>query len=127
MEKTFVIAGAIILLLEASGSISPRILGLLPVGGSHIAQIGIVFALAFVVSEITSVAPMTVQNRISVSFNDEEFLLLERLSSHTQKTKAELIRIIVEEFLRDNPNRFRRETPMGLRREKNLILPHETK
>jgi hypothetical protein len=70
---------------------------------------------------------MAVQNRISVSFNDQEFLILERLSAHTQKTKAELIRSIVEEFLRDNPNRFRRETPMGLKRQRNLILPGKPK
>jgi hypothetical protein len=70
---------------------------------------------------------MAVQNRISVSFNDQEFLILERLSAHTQKTKAELIRAIVEEFLRDNPNRFRRETPMGLKRQRNLILPSKPK
>jgi predicted DNA-binding protein len=49
---------------------------------------------------------MAVQNRISVSFKDPEFQILERLSTHTQKTKAELIRMIVEEYLRDNPNRF---------------------
>jgi predicted DNA-binding protein len=66
---------------------------------------------------------MAVQNRISVSFNDQEFLMLERLSAHTQKTKAELIRTIVEEFLRDNPDRFRRKTQMDLKRQKNLVLP----
>lgn len=70
---------------------------------------------------------MAVQNRISVSFNDQEFLTLERLSAHTQKTKAELIRTIVEEFLRHNPDRFRRETPMGLKRQKNIVLPDKPK
>jgi predicted DNA-binding protein len=70
---------------------------------------------------------MAVQNRISVSFNDREFLTLERLSAHTQKTKAELIRTIVEEFLRDNPDRFRRKTPMGLKRKKNIILSDKPK
>jgi hypothetical protein len=66
---------------------------------------------------------MAVQNRISVSFNDQEFQVLERLSAHTQKTKAELIRLIVEEFLRDNPNRFRRVTTIRLTRRKNLLMP----
>ena len=70
---------------------------------------------------------MAVQNRISVSFNDRKFLTLERLSAHTQKAKAELIRTIVEEFLRDNPDRFRRETPMGLKRKKNIILSDKPK
>jgi predicted DNA-binding protein len=70
---------------------------------------------------------MAVQNRISVSFKDQEFQILERLSTHTQKTKAELIRMIVEEYLRDNPNRFRRETSMGLKRKKNIVLPEQPK
>jgi metal-responsive CopG/Arc/MetJ family transcriptional regulator len=66
---------------------------------------------------------MAVQNRISVSFNDQEFMILERLSAHTQKSKAELIRVIVEEFLRDKPNRFRRKTSVS--RRKNLVVPDE--
>jgi len=70
---------------------------------------------------------MAVQNRISVSFNDQEFQILERLSAHTQKTKAELIRTIVEEFLRANPNRFRRKTRMDLKRQKNIVLPDKPK
>ena len=70
---------------------------------------------------------MAVQNRISVSFKDPEFQILERLSTHTQKTKAELIRMIVEEYLRDNPNRFHRETSMGLKRKKNIVLLEQPK
>jgi len=65
---------------------------------------------------------MSVQKRISVSFNDQEFEILERLSIHTQKTKAELVRIIVKEFVRDNPDRFRRKTPIGVKRKKNIVL-----
>ena len=70
---------------------------------------------------------MTVQNRISVSFDDHEFATLERLSAHTHRTKAELIRLMVEEFLRDNPDRFRRVTSMGLKRKKNIVLPDKPK
>jgi len=70
---------------------------------------------------------MAVQNRISVSFKDPEFQILGRLSTHTQKTKAELIRMIVEEYLRDNPNRFRRQPSMGLKRKKNIVLPEQPK
>ncbi|TAA55293.1 ribbon-helix-helix protein, CopG family [Shinella sp. JR1-6] len=66
---------------------------------------------------------MAVQNRISVSFPDQEFDVLERLSAQTQKSKAELIRTIVTEFLRENPNRFRLPTSLGITREKNLVLP----
>jgi metal-responsive CopG/Arc/MetJ family transcriptional regulator len=65
---------------------------------------------------------MAVEHRISVSFGDQEYLMLERLSAHTHKTKAELIRTIVQEFLKDNPDRFRRETTIGLKRKKNIIL-----
>jgi predicted DNA-binding protein len=65
---------------------------------------------------------MPVANRISVSFNDHEFLTLERLSAHTQRTKAELIRSIVEEFLRENPDRFRLKATKGLKRKKNIVL-----
>jgi predicted DNA-binding protein len=65
---------------------------------------------------------MAVENRISVSFNDQEYLILERLSAHTHMTKAALIRSIVEEFLRDNPDRFRRKTKIGLKRPKNIVL-----
>lgn len=64
---------------------------------------------------------MAVPNRISVSFNDEQFLVLERLSSHTHKSKAELVRLIVEEFLRDNPDRFRRQTSVGVKRRRNIV------
>jgi hypothetical protein len=71
------------------------------------------------------VEEMTVQNRISVSFNDKEFEILERLSTHTQKSKAELIRLIVEEYLRENPNRFRRSTSVKVRRQRNIVLPEE--
>jgi hypothetical protein len=66
---------------------------------------------------------MAVENRISVSFDDREFMILERLSVHTHMTKAALIRTIVEEFLRDNPDRFRRKTRINAKRAKNLILP----
>lgn len=68
---------------------------------------------------------MAVENRISVSFNDQEFIVLERLSAHTHMTKAALIRSIVEEFLRDNPDRFRRKTKLGLKRPKSLVLPQK--
>lgn len=65
---------------------------------------------------------MTVERRISVSFNDQEFLVLDRLSAHTQLSKAALIRKIVEEFLRDNPDRFRRETGVKIKRTRNIVL-----
>ena len=68
---------------------------------------------------------MAVENRISISFNDQEYLTLERLSAHTHMTKAALIRAIVEEFLRDNPDRFRRKTKVSLKRPKNILLPQK--
>jgi metal-responsive CopG/Arc/MetJ family transcriptional regulator len=66
---------------------------------------------------------MAVDNRISVSLDDKEFLMLERLSAHTHMSKAALIRVIVEEFLRDNPDRFRRKNSIGLKRSRNIIVP----
>ncbi|WP_172724008.1 ribbon-helix-helix protein, CopG family [Neorhizobium sp. T25_27] len=69
---------------------------------------------------------MAVQNRISVSFSDEEYVVLERLSAHTHKSKAELIRTIVSEYLREHPNRFRRNTSVGIDRAENLLLSDPT-
>jgi hypothetical protein len=66
---------------------------------------------------------MAVDNRISVSLDHKEFLILERLSAHTHMSKAALIRVIVEEFLRANPDRFRRKNSIGLTRSRNIILP----
>ena len=66
---------------------------------------------------------MAAQNRISVSFSDDEFIVLERLSAHTHKSKAELIRTMVAEFLREHPDRFRRGTDLDLKRGTNIVLP----
>jgi len=55
MEKIFPIAGAVLVLLEVSGSITTKTAQFLPIGGSHIAQMAIVFGLAFVAYEIMSV------------------------------------------------------------------------
>lgn len=68
---------------------------------------------------------MAVQNRISISLNDKEYAVLERLSTQTHKSKAELIRTIVTEFLRENPNRFRRKTTIGIKRTESIVLPSE--
>ena len=65
---------------------------------------------------------MAVQRRISVSFSNEEFEILERLSGQTQKSKAELIRRIVKEFLRENPDRFRLKTNVDIKRKRNILL-----
>ena len=65
---------------------------------------------------------MVVQNRISVSFDDDEFAILERLSSHTHKSKSELIRLMVTEFLSANPERFRRRTSISGQRTENIVL-----
>ena len=64
---------------------------------------------------------MPAKNRMSVSFSDEDFVRLERLSAHTQKTKSELVRIIVAEFLEKEPDRFRLPTPLALKRESNIL------
>lgn len=65
---------------------------------------------------------MPAKNRISVSFSDADFTLLERLSSHSHKSKAELVRIMVHEFLEKEPNRFRLKTDVEIERQTNIIL-----
>ena len=65
---------------------------------------------------------MTAKNRISVSFDDRQFGALGRLSAHTQRSKAELIRTIVEEFLEANPDRFRLKTDADVQRTHNIAV-----
>ena len=55
MERVLPTAGAALVFLEVAGAITTRTDWLLPIGGSHIAQMAIVFGLAFVVYEIMSV------------------------------------------------------------------------
>lgn len=49
------IAGAILVLLSAVGAISKRLGKVLPIGGSHTAQMAIVLGLAFAISEFGEV------------------------------------------------------------------------
>jgi len=65
---------------------------------------------------------MPAKNRISISFSDSDFELLERLSAHCQKSKAELVRTMVHEFLEKEPDRFRRKTSIEIERKKNIVL-----
>jgi hypothetical protein len=55
MESVLPIAGAVLVLLEVAGAITKKTERLLPIGGSHIAQMAVVFGLAFVVHEFMSV------------------------------------------------------------------------
>jgi hypothetical protein len=55
MERIFPLAGAALVFLEVAGAITPKTQNFLPVGGSHIAQIAVVFGLAFVIYEVISV------------------------------------------------------------------------
>ena len=55
MEKVLPIAGAVLVLLEVCGAVTKKTARFLPMGGSHIVQLGIVFGLAFVVYELMSV------------------------------------------------------------------------
>ena len=55
MEPIFPLAGAALVFLEVVGAISKKTERLLPIGGSHIAQVAVVFGLAFVVYEVVSV------------------------------------------------------------------------
>lgn len=55
MYDVFRIAGAVLISLEAIGAISKRPGKVLPIGGSHIAQMAIVLGLAFAISEFGAV------------------------------------------------------------------------
>jgi len=54
MEKALPIAGAVFVLLEVTGAITTRTKRFLPIGGSHITQMAIVFGSAFVIYEVMS-------------------------------------------------------------------------
>jgi hypothetical protein len=51
MEAIFPIAGAALVLLEVASAVTKRTERFLPIGGSHVTQIGVVFGLAYVVHE----------------------------------------------------------------------------
>jgi len=55
MTAVFPLAGALLVLLEVIGVLSERTRRFLPLGGSHIAQIAVVFGLAFVIFEVGTV------------------------------------------------------------------------
>jgi len=52
--EAFPIAGAVFVLLEVTGAITTRTKRFLPIGGSHITQMAIVFGSAFVIYEVMS-------------------------------------------------------------------------
>jgi hypothetical protein len=51
MEAVLPIAGAVLVLLEVAGAITKRTERILPIGGSHITQLAVVFGSAFVIHE----------------------------------------------------------------------------
>ena len=55
MESILPLAGALLVFLEVAGAITQKTEWLLPLGGSHVTQMAIIFGLAFVVYEIMSV------------------------------------------------------------------------
>jgi len=55
---------------------------------------------------------MPAKNRFSVSFSDDAFLQIQRASIHMQKTKSQIVRMIVEEHFEKNPDRFRLKTKL---------------
>lgn len=70
---------------------------------------------------------MKAKNRITVSISDRTFAILNRLSSHTHKTKAELMRTIIEEYLEQNPDRFRLATDVNIERTANIAVSPNSK
>jgi len=55
MNAIFPLAGAALVLLEVVGAVTETKQQLLPLGGTHVAQIAVVFGSAFVVHEFLSV------------------------------------------------------------------------
>lgn len=55
MQAVFPLAGALLVFLEIVAVLSGRTKRFLPLGGSHVAQIAVVFGLAFVVYEVGTV------------------------------------------------------------------------
>ena len=55
MQAVFTLAGAVLVLLEVVSVLSERTKKYLPLGGSHIAQVAVVFGLAFVIFEVGTV------------------------------------------------------------------------
>ena len=51
-HSIFPIAGAVLILLEVAGVIIKKDKQILPLGGSHSAQMAVVFGLAFVFNEV---------------------------------------------------------------------------
>ena len=49
---------------------------------------------------------MPAKNRTSISLSDEMIIELDFVASRLQRSRAEVIRIILREFLADNPDRF---------------------
>ena len=55
MDTIFPLAGALLVLLEVTRAAIKKTERVLPLGGSHIAQIAIVFGLAFVIYEVVAI------------------------------------------------------------------------
>jgi hypothetical protein len=55
MQQIFPLAGAALVFLEVAGAITQKTKNFLPIGGTHITQVAVVFGLAFVIYEVCSV------------------------------------------------------------------------
>jgi hypothetical protein len=55
MDSIFPLAGALLVVLEVTGAAIKKTEKFLPIGGSHIAQIAVVFGLAFATYEVMAV------------------------------------------------------------------------
>lgn len=55
---------------------------------------------------------MAAKNRFSVSFSDEAYQKIQSTSIHMQKSKSEIVRMIVEEHFEKRADRFRLKTKL---------------
>ena len=55
---------------------------------------------------------MPAKNRTSISLSDEQIKKLDSIAIHQHKSRAEIIRIIISEYLVKHPDRFRLPTKL---------------
>jgi hypothetical protein len=113
------IVGAILVGLEVLPAAIPLFQNFLPLGGTPITQVGIVLGTGFVLQELRR-NKVPAKNRMSVSFSDKQWSLLERIAIHSSRSKSEIVSTIIGEFLDQNPDRFRVENTIGLLRTEPL-------
>ena len=64
---------------------------------------------------------MSSKNRMSISFSDSDLAALVRFKNGNQASIAETVRVIVHEYIKEHPNRFRLTTEIESREKEERI------